>query len=85
MAGIRGGLKKIEKQFEIERPEGIDGLNGLDAVKLWRRFERFKDESALEKLIAYNRADVVNLERLAEETYTIMRRIVFEAPLETVA
>lgn len=84
-AGYRGGLKRIEKNMGIERPEGIDGLNGLDAVRLWRRYERCKDERALETLIAYNRADVINLERLAEEAYSRLRRLIFEAPLETVA
>ena len=32
--GIRGGLKKLEKIFGIERPESLDGLNGKDAVNL---------------------------------------------------
>jgi uncharacterized protein len=77
-AGIKGGLKKIEKEFKIQRAEEIDGLTGLDAIRLWRQYQLGKSESALEKLIAYNRADVVNLEPLAEEAYRILRRQVFE-------
>lgn len=64
--GLRGGLKKIEKELGIARGEETDGLNGYDAVLLWRQFERNADDGALERLIAYNREDVVNLERLAE-------------------
>lgn len=67
--GVQGGLKKIEKQFGIARSPETDGLNGYDAILLWRRFERNRDDSALERLIAYNREDVVNMERLAEIAY----------------
>ncbi|MEZ5164137.1 MAG: ribonuclease H-like domain-containing protein [Fimbriimonadaceae bacterium] len=37
--GIRGGLKKIEKQFGIGRTDETDGLNGLDAIRLWREYQ----------------------------------------------
>jgi uncharacterized protein len=63
--GYRGGLKKIEKETGIERHSGIDGLNGYDAVRLWRDYQ-WGDERALETLIEYNRADVVNMELLME-------------------
>ncbi len=66
--GLHGGLKKIEKAVGIERPEETDGLSGMDAIKLWRAY-RLGSEAALERLIAYNRDDVVNLERLAEIAY----------------
>jgi len=77
-AGYRGGLKKIEKEFGIVRPEDVDGLTGLDAVRLWRRYKLFHNDRSLERLIAYNRADVVNLERLAEEAYSRLRASLFE-------
>ncbi len=70
--GHTGGLKRIEKAFGIERDERLAGLTGLDAVKLWRRYQR-GDDSALETLIAYNREDVVNLEKLAEYAYLKLR------------
>jgi uncharacterized protein len=82
---IRGGLKKIEKQLGIARAEEAEGLNGYDAVLLWQRYIRNRDDSALEKLITYNREDVVNLERLAEIAYeklqedTLRRAGVFAA------
>jgi uncharacterized protein YprB with RNaseH-like and TPR domain len=67
--GLKGGLKKIEKELGIARGEDTDGLNGYDAILLWRRYEMARDEKALEKLIAYNREDVVNLEFLAQTAY----------------
>ena len=67
--GIRGGLKSIEKSLGIKRSPLTEGLNGYDAILLWRQFERNRNESALERLVAYNREDVVNLERLAELAY----------------
>lgn len=67
--GMRGGLKKIEKEVGIARPEEAAGLNGLDAIRLWNLYERHGDDSALETLIAYNREDVVNLETLAKIAY----------------
>lgn len=66
--GIRGGLKKIEQQLGIGR--GSAGLSGLDAIYLWRRFRKYGDQAALDKLVAYNRDDVVNLEQLMEFTYS---------------
>lgn len=72
--GFRGGLKKIEKQVGIERPSECEGLNGRDAIRLWRKYERFHDDQALETLIAYNREDVVNMEKLAEIAYAGLYR-----------
>lgn len=69
--GLHGGLKKIEKALGIERSPETDGLNGMDAVRLWRA-HRLGSDTALERLIAYNREDVVNLERLAEIAYKRM-------------
>lgn len=71
--GYRGGLKKIEKELGITREDDVDGLTGWDAVLLWRRHLAGSD-TALERLIAYNREDVVNLERLTEIAYGQMRR-----------
>lgn len=76
--GIRGGLKKIEKQFNIARSDETDGLNGMDAIYLWRRYQRGED-SALETLIQYNREDVVNLETLAEIAYKRLKVAAFRA------
>ncbi len=74
--GLRGGLKSIERQLGIGRAEEIDGLTGFDAVILWRRYIGLGDSGALERLIEYNKADVVNLKPLAEFAYTRMREAV---------
>jgi uncharacterized protein YprB with RNaseH-like and TPR domain len=75
--GIKGGLKKIEKELGIARGEETDGLSGRDAITLWRRFDRFKDDKALETLIAYNREDVVNLETLAQIAFDKKKEALF--------
>lgn len=75
--GYRGGLKKIERVLGIPREPEIEHLTGFDAVKLWRAFQWRGSERALETLIAYNKADVVNLERLAEFAYARLRRDTF--------
>ena len=75
--GIAGGLKKIEKQLGISRGEDTDGMGGLDAIRLWRRYTTLGDDQALKTLIAYNREDVVNLEYLAGYAYKNLRERVF--------
>lgn len=66
--GCRGGLKGCEKQFGINRGS-LDGVDGSFAVVLWREYERYNNEAALETLLAYNIEDTVNLERLMVEAY----------------
>ena len=66
--GYRGGLKKIEKAFGIERGDDTAGLTGYDAVRLWRAAQR-GSSAALEKFVRYNREDTVNLMTLAEAAY----------------
>lgn len=77
--GYRGGLKKIEKDLGIERPEEVAGLNGLDAVILWRRFVGLDDLAARDRLIAYNREDCINLKRLGEFAFEHMRDLTLAA------
>ena len=62
--GLRGGLKKIERQLGLSRSDETEGLSGWDAVWLWREYQRGSSE-ALARLIAYNEEDVRNLEPLA--------------------
>ncbi len=63
-AGLKGGLKKIEKALGISRE--TEGLNGYDAVKLWRRWTEKRDKKALQKLILYNKEDVINLKKILD-------------------
>jgi uncharacterized protein len=74
--GYHGGLKRIERQWGILREDGVAGLTGFDAVLLWTRY-RCGDSEALERLIAYNRADVVNLEVLLKRGYEMAREQVW--------
>ena len=66
--GYRGGLKRIEKELGIGRPDEINGLDGWDAVRLWEEY-RHGNEKSLQTLVEYNRADVENLETLMELAY----------------
>jgi len=66
--GVKGGLKKCERQLGINRGS-LDGIDGSFAVLLWREYERTGNERALETLLAYNIEDSVNLERLMIEAY----------------
>ena len=80
--GFRGGLKKIEKEFGIARPPDLDGLSGFDAVILWRRFAGLGDEAARERLVAYNREDCVNLEKLTAIAYSRLKSETLGSPSE---
>lgn len=74
--GFSGGLKSIEKQLGLQRDESVDGVSGYEAVKLWRRWER-GDHDALERLLTYNREDVVNMKPLASTAYERLKREVY--------
>ena len=63
-AGLKGGLKKVEKLVGISRPDEVDGLSGYEAVLLWQA-HKGGDEAALDTLISYNKEDTANLHTLA--------------------
>lgn len=67
--GYRGGLKAIERQMGIERVTALQGFSGEDAMRQWNRWRHQRDENARRLLLAYNEADCVNLEPLADEFY----------------
>jgi uncharacterized protein len=67
--GYRGGLKPLEKSLGLERSEAIKDVDGAEAVRLWNRWDRKGDRDALDTLVEYNRADTVNLEKIADEIY----------------
>jgi len=70
--GYKGGLKKIEPRFGIQRPEEVDGLDGYMAVILWQRYQR-GDRTSLDLLLKYNREDVINLEVLMQRAFEMQR------------
>lgn len=61
--GLVGGLKRIEQVLGLGDRDGVEGIHGLDAVRLWEAHRR-GTSGALERLVRYNRADTVNLEPL---------------------
>jgi uncharacterized protein len=67
--GLRGGLKQIERRVGIERADALQGMDGWDAVRMWTRWRHGRDTRALELLLAYNQADCVNLQALADFLY----------------
>ena len=70
--GYRGGLKVIETQLGIVRSTELQGMSGADAGRLWNRWRHSRDEEARETLLAYNEADCVNLQPLADLFYCRM-------------
>ena len=71
--GLEGGLKKLEQSLGIIRDESVQGLDGYDAVKLWDAYRRGSHD-ALDRLIAYNREDTVNLMHIASIFYDRLRQ-----------
>ena len=55
--GLTGGQKSIEDELGIQVREHVEGMDGIGAVILWRKFQR-GDRNALKTLIHYNRADI---------------------------
>jgi uncharacterized protein len=67
--GLSGGLKRIEQRLAIGDRTGVEGIGGLDAVRLWQEYRR-GSRAALDRLVRYNRADTVNLEPLLVRAVT---------------
>ncbi|HKJ99506.1 MAG TPA: ribonuclease H-like domain-containing protein [Desulfotignum sp.] len=68
--GYAGGLKRCEKALGLDRGD-LDGVDGFFAVLLWREYAQTGNIKALETLLAYNIADVVNLETLMVTAYNM--------------
>jgi hypothetical protein len=66
--GYKGGLKKIEQKFGLQRRGPIADLNGSAAPLLWRQYKSGSSK-ALEALIRYNAEDVINLQVLMQKAY----------------
>ncbi len=71
--GLRGGLKSIERQLGLARDPSVEGLNGFDAVQLWKAYQ-WGDQSALERLILYNTMDIVHLKPLMDLSAREMKK-----------
>lgn len=71
--GYQGGLKRIERVLGISREAEIGDVSGLEAVRLWYRYKA-GNMQALETLLKYNEADVVNLKALMDLTYSKLKQ-----------
>ena len=67
MNNLYGGFKAVEQQLGIGRK--LQGINGLEAIRLWWRYRENGDDEALALLLEYNREDVVNLEALRKRLW----------------
>lgn len=72
--GLTGGLKHIEETVGIKRCPETEGLDGMDAVRMWAEYRRGSTE-ALDLLLLYNKEDVVNMENLLAHGCTEMMKI----------
>jgi uncharacterized protein len=73
--GHAGGLKRIEQRLALGDRAGVEGVDGLEAVRLWQEWRR-GNAAALDRLVRYNRADTVNLEPLLDfATAELARRL----------
>ena len=77
--GLSGGLKKIEQELGIDRE--LEDVDGREAVRLWKKYEKKGDEEALRKLVRYNQYDAENLQQLLETVHQRMRSRFFEPHL----
>jgi uncharacterized protein YprB with RNaseH-like and TPR domain len=78
--GHRGGLKLLERESGIVRPDRLAGLDGRDAITLWQR-HLAGDAEALRLLAEYNLRDTVNLQPLMERGYNrLVERLGAAAP-----
>lgn len=59
--GLKGGQKRIERRIGFRRK--LSELDGLDAIRLWRHYER-GDHDALARLLRYNAEDLEGLIRI---------------------
>jgi hypothetical protein len=66
--GLRGGLKKVERELGIQRGDDVAGMDGYEAVLLWRAHKSGR-AGALDRLVEYNREDAENLHALADIVY----------------
>jgi len=67
--GLKGGLKSLEDALGFSRPPHLRGVNGMDAVLLWRAFKHTADIAALRFLVEYTLYDSIQLRTLAETLY----------------
>ena len=72
--GLCGGLKEIETQLGITRPDEVKDLGGYsEATVLWSKYLR-GERFALQQLVQYNTEDVVHLKAIMQIAYDRLSR-----------
>jgi len=61
---LYGGLKSVERQLGIDRR--LKNVNGVEAIRLWWKYQNDCDQSALNTLLEYNSEDLINLKTLRQ-------------------
>ncbi len=56
---LYGGLKEVEKKLGIKRE--LVGVDGYQAMVLWKNYSIYNDIESLDTLLKYNKEDLVNL------------------------
>lgn len=62
---LKGGLKKVEQILGIERQH--EPLNFFQQKALWKKWINTNDWDSLDRLLAYNKEDVLNLPLVEEK------------------
>ena len=60
--GLYGGLKRVEDALGLERT--LPGRDGQWAMMTWRKYCKSRNPRLLEQLLAYNREDILMLEKV---------------------
>jgi uncharacterized protein YprB with RNaseH-like and TPR domain len=74
--GLTGGLKKIEEELGMKRRELVRGLDGGDALTLWKMYKGSGDEHYLNLLVEYNEEDIINLKKIANITTRRLKELI---------
>ena len=62
---LDGGLKAIERQLGLTRPDDLTETNGQEAIELWSRWSQDGIAEARTKLLRYCAADTIALQHVA--------------------
>jgi len=62
--GFYGGLKKVEEALGLKRT--LPGRDGRWAMTTWRKYSETHNPRLLEELLAYNREDIMMLEKVEQ-------------------
>ena len=79
--GLIGGLKMIEEQIGINRPQHLKAYGGDNPIDLWRAFRASGDKEYLDLLVQYNEEDIINLKPLMEHVYNGLKASIKPKPI----